>query len=68
MAKVKKTSDYEMLVQFEEIFEDNSVESATMKAETQKVPSEFAQVKITESKFNKANIKIIGEENNDSKK
>ena len=53
MAKVKKTSDYEMLVQFEEIFEDNSVESATMKAETQKVPSEFAQVKITDSKFNK---------------
>ena len=68
MPKVKKTSDYEMFVQFEEIFEDESVEKATMKAETQKVPSEFAVVKITDNKFNQAKIKLIGEENDDSKK
>lgn len=68
MPKVKKTSDYEMFVQFEEIFEDESVEKATIKAETQKVPGEFAVVKITDNKFNQAKIKLIGEENDDSKK
>jgi len=66
MVKVIKKSNLELTVDFEEIFDGATVEEATEKAYNQKMPSEFAKANITDNKLISANIKIIGEENNDS--
>jgi len=66
MVKVIKKSNLELTVDFEEIFDGATVEEATKKAHNQKMPSEFAKANITDNKLISANIKIIGEENNDS--
>ena len=66
MVKVLKRSSLELAVDFEEIFDGASVEEATQKAHNQKMPSEFAKANITDNKLISANIKIIGEENDDS--
>ena len=66
MTKVIKTSTIELAADFEEIFDGATVEEATTKAYNQKMPSEFAKANITNNKLISANIKIIGEENNDS--
>lgn len=66
MVKVIKKSNLELTVDFEEIFDGATVEEATKKAYNQKMPSEFAKANITDNKLISANIKIIGEENNDS--
>ena len=68
MVKVLKRSSLELAVDFEEIFDGASVEDATQKAHNQKMPSEFAKANITDNKLISANIKLIGEENNELKK
>ena len=68
MVKVIKKSNLELTVDFEEIFDGATVEEATEKAYNQKMPSEFAKANITDNKLISANIKIIGEENNELKK
>ena len=45
-----------------------NVEEATQKAHSQKMPSEFAKANITDNKLISANIKLIGEENDELKK
>tara|TARA_A100000171_G_C2068320_1_gene113436 strand:+ start:397 stop:603 length:207 start_codon:yes stop_codon:yes gene_type:complete len=68
MVKVLKRSSLELAVDFEEIFDGVSVEDATQKAHSQKMPSEFAKANITDNKLISANIKLIGEENDELKK
>ena len=68
MTKVIKTSTIELAADFEEIFDGANVEEATEKAHNQKMPSEFAKVNITEHKLVSANIKVIGEVNDELKK
>jgi len=63
MVKVLKTSSLELEADFEEIFDGATVEEATQKAHNQKMPSEFAKVNITNNKLIKANVKMVGEEN-----
>jgi|TARA_R100000742_G_C4249182_1_gene67696 hypothetical protein len=65
--KVQKDMFYEMGVQFSEIFEGATVEKATEKAHLQKEPSDNAKLKITDQRFVKSNIKLIGEEQDGSK-
>ena len=60
--KVQKDMFYEMGVQFSEVFEGATVEKATQKAHLQKGPSDNAKLKITDQRFVKSNIKLIGEE------
>jgi hypothetical protein len=68
MVKVIKTSDLELAANFEEIFDGATVQEATEKAFNQKMPSESAKVNITDTRFIKANIKVVGGENDESKK
>ena len=68
MVKVLKTSDLELAANFEEIFDGATVEEATEKAHNQKMPSESAKVNITDTRLVKAQIKLIGEENDELKK
>ena len=68
MVKVLKISSLELAVDFEEIFDGASVEEATQKAHNQKMPSEFAKASMTDNKLISANIKLIGEENDELKK
>ncbi len=68
MVKVLKRSSLELAVDFEEIFDGASVEDATQKGHSQKMPSEFAKANITDNKLISANIKLIGEENDELKK
>ena len=68
MVKVLKTSSLELAANFEEIFDGATVEEATKKAHNQKMPSEFAKVNITNNKLIKANVKMVGEENDELKK
>ena len=68
MVKVIKTSDLELAANFEEIFDGATVQEATEKAHNQKMPSESAKVNITDTRFIKANIKVVGGENDESKK
>ena len=68
MVKVLKTSSLELAANFEEIFDGASIEDATQKAHNQKMPSEFAKANITDNKLISANIKLIGEENDELKK
>ena len=68
MVKVIKSSDVELAANFEEVFDGATVQEATEKAHNQKMPSEFAKVNITDTRFIKANIKVVGGENDESKK
>ena len=68
MVKVLKTSSLELEADFEEIFDGATVEEATEKAHNQKMPSEFAKVNITNNKLIKANVKMVGKENDELKK
>jgi len=68
MVKVLKKSSLELEADFEEIFDGATVEEATEKAHNQKMPSEFAKVNITNNKLIKANVKMVGEENDELKK
>jgi hypothetical protein len=68
MVKVLKTSSLELEADFEEIFDGATVEEATEKAHNQKMPSESAKVNITNNRLIKANVKMVGEENDELKK
>lgn len=68
MVKVIKQSSLELSAEFEEIFDGATVEEATQKAFNQKMPSEFAKVNITDNKFIKANVKMVGEEHDNESK
>jgi hypothetical protein len=68
MVKVIKSSDVELAANFEEIFDGATVQEATEKAFNQKMPSESAKVNITDTRFIKAHIKVVGEEKNELKK
>ena len=68
MVKVLKKSSLELEADFEEIFDGATVEEATEKAHNQKMPSESAKVNITNNRLIKANVKMVGEENDELKK
>tara|TARA_A100001515_G_scaffold129937_1_gene116896 strand:- start:550 stop:756 length:207 start_codon:yes stop_codon:yes gene_type:complete len=68
MVKVIKSSDVELAANFEEVFDGATVQEATEKAFDQKMPSESAKVNITDTRLIKAHIKVVGEENDESKK
>ena len=65
MFKVLKTSSLEVAADFEEFFDGATVEEATEKAHNQKMPGELAKINITDNKFIKATIKMVGEEYDD---
>jgi hypothetical protein len=68
MKKVEKLSTMQIEAQFKEIFDGATIEEATQKAHESKKPSDNAEVNITDSRVEKVNIKLIGEENDESKK
>jgi hypothetical protein len=68
MVKVIKSSDVELAANFEEVFDGATVQEATEKAFNQKMPSESAKVNITDTRFIKAHIKVVGELENDGSK
>ena len=68
MVKVLKTSSLELEADFEEIFDGATVEEATTKAHNQKMPSESAKFIITDTRFTKTKIKLIGGGENDGSK
>lgn len=67
MKKVEKLSTMQIEAQFKEIFDGATIEEATQKAHESKKPSDNAEVNITDSRVEKVNIKLIGEENDGSK-
>ena len=66
MTKVQKDTLAELMVNFRETFEGATVEEATEKAHTSKKPSDDAEVTITDKRFVRSNIKLIGEKTNDN--
>jgi len=68
MVKVIKKSDIDIVAELEEIFDDATVEEATTKAHNQKMPGESAKFIITDTRFTKAKIKLIGGGENDGSK
>ena len=67
MTKVQKDTLAELMVNFRETFEGATVEEATEKAHTSKKPSDSAEVIITDKRFVRSNIKLIGEKKNDNR-
>lgn len=68
MFKVLKTSSLEVAADFEEFFDGATVEEATKKAHYQIMPGELAKINITDNKFIKATIKVVGEEHDNESK
>jgi len=66
MTKVQKDTLAELMVNFRETFEGATVEEATEKAHSSKKPSDDAEVTITDKRFVRSNIKLIGEKTNDN--
>ena len=66
MTKVQKDTLAELMVNFRETFEGDTVEEATEKAHSSKKPSDDAEVTITDKRFVRSNIKLIGEKTNDN--
>lgn len=66
MTKVQKDTLAELMVNFRETFEGATVEEATEKAHASKKPSDDAEVIITDKRFVRSNIKLIGEKTNDN--
>ena len=67
MTKVQKNTLIELMVNFKEVFEGATVEEATEKAHASEKPSDSAEVIITDKRFVRSNIKLIGEETNDNR-
>ena len=67
MKKVEKLSTISIEAQFKEIFDGATIEEATQKAHESKKPSDAAEINITDSRIDKVNIKLIGEENDGTK-
>jgi hypothetical protein len=68
MVRVLKKSSLELMADIEEFFDGATVEEATEKAHNQKMPGELAKINITDNKFIKATIKMVGEEYDDRSK
>mgnify|MGYP006928206690 FL=1 len=68
MVRVLKKSSLELMADIEEFFDGATVEEATEKAHNQKMPGELAKINITDNKFIKATIKMVGEEHDDRSK
>ena len=68
MVKVLKQSSLELSAEFEEIFDGETIEEATKKAHYQIMPGELAKINITDNKFIKATIKVVGEEHDNESK
>ena len=62
MVKVLKQSSLEISADVEEFFDGETIEEATKKAHYQIMPGELAKINITDNKFVKATIKVVGEE------
>ena len=62
MVKVLKKSSLEISADVEEFFDGETIEEATKKAHYQIMPGELAKINITDNKFVKATIKVVGEE------
>ena len=67
MKKVEKLSTISIEAQFREIFDGVTIEEATQKAHESKKPDDAAEINITDSRIDKVNIKLIGEENDGTK-
>ena len=67
MKKVEKLSTISIEAQFREIFDGVTIEEATQKAHESKKPVDAAEINITDSRVDKVNIKLIGEENDGTK-
>lgn len=67
MKKVEKLSTISIEAQFKEIFDGVTIDEATQKAHESKKPGDAAEINITDSRIDKVNIKLIGEENDGTK-
>ena len=63
-----KQSSLEISADVEEFFDGETIEEATKKAHYQIMPGELAKINITDNKFIKANIKVVGEEHDNESK
>ena len=68
MVKVLKQSSLEITADVEEFFDGETIEEATKKAHYQIMPGELAKINITDKKFIKATIKVVGEEHDNESK
>ena len=68
MVKVLKQSSLEISADIEEFFDGETIEEATKKAHYQIMPGELAKINITDNKFIKATIKVVGEEHDNESK
>ena len=68
MVRVLKKSSLELMADIEEFFDGATVEEATKKAHYQIMPGELAKINITDNKFIKATIKVVGEEHDNESK
>jgi len=68
MVKVLKQSSLEITANVEEFFDGETIEEATKKAHYQIMPGELAKINITDNKFIKATIKVVGEEHDNESK
>tara|TARA_R100000541_G_scaffold21032_1_gene30836 strand:- start:86 stop:331 length:246 start_codon:yes stop_codon:yes gene_type:complete len=68
MVKVLKQSSLEIAADVEEFFDGETIEEATKKAHYQIMPGELAKINITDNKFIKATIKVVGEEHDNESK
>tara|TARA_R100000935_G_scaffold4176_1_gene10109 strand:+ start:797 stop:1042 length:246 start_codon:yes stop_codon:yes gene_type:complete len=68
MVKVLKQSSLEITADVEEFFDGETIEEATKKAHYQIMPGELAKINITDNKFIKATIKVVGEEHDNESK
>tara|TARA_R100001377_G_scaffold49047_1_gene28365 strand:- start:111 stop:356 length:246 start_codon:yes stop_codon:yes gene_type:complete len=68
MVKVLKRSSLEIAADVEEFFDGETIEEATKKAHYQIMPGELAKINITDNKFIKATIKVVGEEHDNESK
>ena len=68
MVKVLKQSSLELSADVEEFFDGETIEEATKKAHYQIMPGELAKINITDNKFVKATIKVVGEEHDNESK
>jgi len=68
MVKVLKRSSLEIAADVEEFFDGETIEEATKKAHYQIMPGKLAKINITDNKFIKATIKVVGEEHDNESK
>lgn len=67
MVKVQKDTLVELVANFSEIFEGANANEATEKAHSSEKPSDKAKITITNQRIVRSNIKLVGEEMNDTR-